>query len=102
MYFLKWRDTEYLVLLTTKIILLYFSPFFFFYKDKLYSGNLILNGGLIPWSIHKDKLYVSCLEENILEAGHPPRVFLALFLDQLAGVAMVFGIVNGEVCKWIT
>jgi hypothetical protein len=39
------------------------------------------------------------LEENILEAGHPPRVFLALFLDQLAGVAMVFGIVNGEDCK---
>jgi len=79
-----------------------FFSFFFFYKDKLYSGNLILNGGLIPWSIHNDKLYVSCLEENILEAGHPPRVFLALFLDQLAGVAMVFGIVNGEVCKWIT
>jgi hypothetical protein len=39
------------------------------------------------------------LEENILEAGHPPQVFLALFLDQLAGVAMVFGIVNGEDCK---
>jgi hypothetical protein len=29
-------------------------------------------------------------------------VFLALFLDQLAGVALVFGIVNGEACKWIT
>jgi hypothetical protein len=39
------------------------------------------------------------MEEKILEGGHPPRVFLALFLNQLARVALVFEIVVGEVYK---